>query len=117
MSAADVLRTFLTPLLPDFRIQFGRWMDDDDSQYRYCIVKPVGGLPLVLVREPQFTLTFIGAKNDSEVAVSDFVEDVIQAMKTGNGGAVFLQPAEPVFMATSDGRPVFDLAVSAIFNL
>jgi hypothetical protein len=44
------------------------------------------------------------------------VEAVISAMKTSSGGAVFLQPAEPVFLATADGRPVFDLAVSAILS-
>lgn len=116
MSAADTLREFITPLLTGWRIQFGRWMDGDDSD-RYCIIKPVGGIPQVLVREPQFTLSFIGAKNDSEATVNNAVEAIIAAMTAGSGDAVFFQPAEPVFLATSDGRPVFDLAVSAIFNL
>ncbi len=113
---ADTLRAFVTPLLPGWRVQFGRWMDGAETD-RYCVIKPVGGLPMELVREPQFTLSFIGAKNDAESAVSTKAEAVIVAMQSGSGNAVFFQPSEPVFMATSDGRPVFDLAVSAILNL
>jgi hypothetical protein len=115
MSAADILRDFVTPLLTGWRVQFGRWMDGSPTA-RYCVIRPAGGLPLSLVREPQFTLSFIGSTNDSEATISDAVEAVITAMETSSGGAVFLQPAEPVFLPTTDGRPVFDLAVSAILS-
>lgn len=115
MSAADILRDFVTPLLTGWRVQFGRWMDGAETD-RYCVIRPAGGLPLSLVREPQFTLSFIGGTNDSEATISAAVESVISAMESSSGAAVFLQPAEPVFLATSDGRPVFDLAVSAILS-
>lgn len=116
MTAADVLRDFIAPLLPGWRLQFGRWMDGSETA-RYCVIRPVGGLPMELVREPQFSVAFIGGKNDSEHAVSAGAESVISAMQISSGGAVFFQPSEPVFVPTSDGRPMFELAVSAIFNL
>lgn len=116
MTAADALRDFISPLLPGWRIQFGRWMDGSETD-RYCVIRPAGGLPMELVREPQFTLSFIGGKNDTEHAVSYGADAVVTAMQTSSGRAVFFQPSEPVFIATSDGRPMFELAVSAIFNL
>ena len=115
MAAADALRTFLADLLPDWRVQYGRWMDDSKTS-RYCVIRPVGGLPVSLVREPQFTLTFIGQATDSTQTISASVEAVISEMQTSSAGLVFVQPSEPVFVPTSDGRPMFDLAVSAILN-
>lgn len=116
MTAADALRDFISPVLPGWRLQFGRWMDGSETA-RYCVIRPVGGLPMELVREPQFSVAFIGGKNDTEHAVSAGAEAVISAMQIGSGAAVYFQPSEPIFIATSDGRPMFELAVSAIFNL
>lgn len=125
MNAADAIRAFITPLLPGFRIQFGRWMDGNKA-HRYAVLKPAGGLPAELIREPQFTLSLIGAQvaavpggptpEGEQLEINEFADQIIEAMRVSSGGLVFMQPAEPVFMPTSDGRPVFEIAVSAITN-
>lgn len=114
MSAADSIRDFLTPLLPLWKVQFGRWIDSGGTQ-RYAVLQPAGGLPAELLREPQFTLRLIGMLNESAQAISDAAETVIEAMRARTGaGLVFIQPSEPVFVPTDDGRPLFEIAVSAI---
>lgn len=114
-AAADAIRDFITPLLPGWRIQFGRWMDGMKTD-RYAVIKPVGGLPSSLVREPHFSLLLIGGLNDDASVPSDASEVVITAMNASSGALVYLQPAEPVFWSTDDGRPVFETAISAITN-
>lgn len=116
MTAADSMRSFLQGILPSWRVQLGRWKDDGARSDRYCVVRPVGGAPVELVREPQFQLMLVGAENDSAPIVNEAADSVIEAMRASAGSLVFMQPAEPVFVATSDGRPVFEIAVSAIVN-
>ena len=115
MTAADALRNFIAPLLPGWRVQFGAWMDGTRTD-RYAVLKPVGGLPASLVREPMFSLILIGAENDEATTIGDFADTLIEAMRLSSGALVFMQPAEPVFQPTSDGRAVFEIAVSAITN-
>ena len=121
MTAADAIRAFIAPLLPQWRVQFGRWTDGNKAD-RYAVIKPVGGLPAELIRQPQFTLTLIGAQVANEAgpgeqqAVAAKADEIIEAMRASSGALVFMQPAEPVFMPTNDGRPVFEIAVSAITN-
>lgn len=116
MSAGDALRDYITPLLPGFRVQFGRWMDGNNES-RYAVIQPAGGLPAELVREPQFTLRLIGSTNDAAPAINAFAETLIEQMRLTTGtGLVFLQPSEPVFVAAADGRPIFEIAISAIAN-
>lgn len=113
MTAADALRTFITDLLPGWRVQFGRWVDGDKAR-QYAVIKPAGGLPAELVRRPEFTLSLIGAENTDAGVVSAAADSIIEAMRASSGALVFMQPAEPVFMATSDGRPILEIAISAI---
>ena len=113
MTAADAIRDFITPLLPGWRIQFVRWTDGTRTD-RYAVLRPVGGLPASLVREPQFSLQLIGASTDSNEVPMTASETVIQAMQTDSGALVLMQPAEPVFWATDDGRPASEIAISAI---
>lgn len=117
MNAADVIRTVLTAALPTWRVQFGRWTDSPDKSRRYVVIRPVGGLPIALVREPQFTVSIIGADGDTTPDTAASAELAVQALaawRAASGDDVFfLQPAEPAFMATDDGRPNFDFAVSA----
>ena len=113
MMAADALREFLEPLLPGWRLQFGKWMDGTKTD-RYAVIKPVGGLPAELIREPQFTLFLVGASNDAASAVADAADSIIEAMRTSSGALVWMQAGEPAFNNTDDGRPVFELAVSTI---
>ena len=39
---------------------------------------------------------------------------IIERMRVDSGTIVFMQPGEPVFTPTSDGRPVIEIAVSTI---
>jgi hypothetical protein len=115
MTASDALRNFLLPLLPGWRIQFGRWMDGATSD-RYAVIRPAGGLPAALVRQPQFTLVLIGALNEPATVPQERADAIIEAMRLESGDVVLFQAGEPVFMNTDDGRPVFEIAVSAITN-
>ena len=49
-------------------------------------------------------------------AVHAAADTLVQALqlRTGVTGATLLQASEPVFLPTNDGRPVFEIAVSAI---
>lgn len=114
MTTADQLRDIITPLLGGWRIQYGRWMDDEARATRAAVIRPVGGGPASLIREPQFTLTFIGAKEDGTQVVAAAVDAVIEALRPMPGTATLFIPGEPVFVPTEDDRPMFDLAVSAI---
>lgn len=115
MSAAvDAIRNFLAPLLPGWRLQFGRWVDGIDKTDTYCVIKPAGGLPAELVRRPQFTVSLIGGAGQAIAEVAAAADAIVEAMRASSGALVFLQPAEPVYMPTDDGRPVFEIAVSAI---
>jgi len=113
MNAADALRDFVADLLPAWRVQFGAWVDGAPD-HTFAVIKPAGGARAELVRRPQFTLSLIGAKNAPIADTKDAAELVIEAMRTGSGGLVSLQPGEPAYMPTSDGRPVFEIAILAI---
>ena len=113
-AAATALRDFLAPLLSDWTIQYGRWDEDHAVQRRYAVIRPAGGAPAELVRRPQFTLSLIGLSPEDRMLTSDAADSIVEALRADCGRLVFAQPAEPVFMPTSDGRPVFEIAVSAI---
>lgn len=116
MSAtATALAAFLAPLLPGWRLQFGRWNDMLGAKTdRFCVIRPAGGPASDLVRRPQFTASLIGVDGGDIVATSAAADALITAMRASSGDLVFLDPAEPVFVPTSDGRPVFEIAISAI---
>ena len=116
MTATDALRAFLTPLLPGWRLQYGRWIDDRKTD-RYAVLRPMGGLPGALVRQPRFTLLLIGSGDDAASAPEMAAQGVIAAMQTSSGGLVFMEPGEPVYTPTNDGRPVVELSISTITNL
>ena len=116
MTAADALKDFITPLLTGWRIQLGRWTDSTNPADRFAVIKPVGGGLAELVRRPQFTLLLIGAKADAATVPSMRAETIIEAMRVSSGALVSLQPGEPVYLATDDGRPIFEIAISAITN-
>ena len=115
MSASDAIREFIAPLLPGWRIQFGRWTDGAKSD-RFAVIKPAGGMPAELVRRPEFTLTFIGAENDDAQEPHNAASAVIEAMRSSSGDLISLQAGEPVHFNTDDGRPMSEIAVSAITN-
>lgn len=119
MTAADALRQFLLPLLPGWRFQFGRWMDGGRAD-RYAVLRQAGGLPAELVRRPAFTLLLVGAATlnpaGEQLVVSEIADSLVEAMRVSAGDLVYLEPGEPVFMATDDGRPIFEIAITAITN-
>ena len=112
-AASDAVRAMVASLLPGWRVQFGRWVDGSKTD-RYAVIKPAGGLPAALVRQPQFTLSLIGALDESSEVAAAAADTVIEGMRVSSGTLVFMEPAEPVYSATSDGRPVFEIAISAI---
>ena len=114
-SASDAIRDFIAPLLPNWRVQFGRWVDGGKAS-RYAVLKPAGGLPAELVRRPEFTLSFIGAEGDSAQVPHDAADVIVQAMRASSGALVFMQASEPSHFPTDDGRPISEIAVSAITN-
>lgn len=114
-AAADAIKDVISPLLPGWAVQFGRW-EDMGRDKRYAVIRPAGGLPAELIREPQFTVMFIGADGEGAGPASNAVESVIEAMRSDSGALVFMQPSEPVFVAADDGRAIFEVAVSAITN-
>lgn len=113
MTASDAIRTLIAPLLTDWHVQFGRWVDAGATA-RHAVIKPAGGGKAELIRTPQLTLSLIGAVGDQSQTIQAAADSIIEAMRTGSAGIVFLQPGEPVFMPTDDGRPIFEIAVSAI---
>lgn len=115
MSAADALKDFVADLLPAWRVQFGAWVDGA-PEHTFAVIKPAGGARAELVRRPQFTLSLIGAKNAPTTDVQAAADLMIEAMRADSGALISLQPGEPAFMSTSDGRPVFEIAILAISN-
>lgn len=113
MSASDALRDFIEPLITGWKIQLGRWVDGAKTD-RFAVIRPAGGAPAELVRRPQFSLMLIGALNEPAQTAQAAADAIVEAMRASSGTLVFLQPGEPVFWATDDGRPVFEIAVSAI---
>jgi len=115
VTATDALRAFLAPLLSGWRLQYGRWIDDGKA-FRYAVLRPIGGLPGALVRQPRYTLMLIGKADDPAVLPETSAQAVITAMQTSSGGLVFMEPGEPVYTSTNDGRPVVELSISTITN-
>lgn len=115
MTATEALRAFLAPLLPGWRLQYGRWIDDRKTD-RYAVLRPMGGLPGALVRQPRFTLLLIGSGDDAASIPETAAQSVIAAMQTNSGGLVYLEPGEPIYTPTNDGRPVVELSISTITN-
>ena len=111
--AADAIRNLISSMLPGWRLQFGRWIDGAPTD-RFAVIRPAGGVPASLVRRPQFTLSLIGAESDDLSVAANAADAVVEAMRTSSGTLVYLEPAEPVYVATNDGRPVFEIAISAI---
>jgi hypothetical protein len=115
MTAAVALRDFMEPLLPGWKLQLGRWQDSS-KQDRFAVIKPSGGPSAALVRRPQFAVLLIGAEGDGANLPAERADAVIEAMRASSGSIVFMQPSEPTYWPTHDGRPVSEFAVSAITN-
>lgn len=114
MTALAALDAFLVALLPGWVIQYGRWVDDENKSIRYAVIKPAGGPPAELLRRPQFTVSLIGGVGDPLPSISDAADLVVEEMRVREDQLIDLQCGEPAYMATTDGRPVFEIAVSAI---
>lgn len=114
-TAADSLRSFVAPLLPGWRIQFGRWTDGAKND-RYAVIRPVGGRPASLVRRPQFSVLLIAAEGDEMTVPSMRADAIIEATRTESGDLVSMQASEPVYTTATDGRHMFEFSVSTITN-
>jgi len=113
MSAADAIRSVLSPVLAGWEFQFGA-LEASDSATQYAAIQPNGGALAEVVRRPQLTLSLVSSVGQSRTAVASLADQTVEAMRESSGSVVLLQPGEPVFMPTSDGRIVFQIAISAI---
>ena len=111
--AADAIRNLITPLLPGWRVQFGRWIDGAPTD-RFAVIRPVGGVPASLVRRPQFSLMLVGAVNDSAYVLHNTFITIHEAVRAYNGEMTTITVAEPVFFSTEDARPVYEISVQII---
>lgn len=115
MNASTALQQLLTPQLIGWRFQFGRWMDGAKTD-RYAVLRPVGGGAVGLVRRPAFTLILIGATADLATGPEAKAQELINVLKDESGSLAFIQPGEPVYWVTDDGRPVAELSISTIME-
>ncbi|MBP9148704.1 MAG: hypothetical protein KBG00_07965 [Rhodoferax sp.] len=115
MSASDSIKTFITPMLTGWRIQFGRWTDGLKTD-RYAVIRPMGGAGASLVRRPSFSILLIGAKGDSASLPSIAADAIIEAMRTKSGDLVSMQASEAAYLAADDGRHTFEFSVTTITN-
>jgi hypothetical protein len=117
-AAADALRAVLQSTFPTgWVIQFGRWRDDPaDQSRRYIVVRPVGGVGAEVVRRPLFNVAIITGAADASTVADTAAGSIIEALRVwpGSDTVMQLQAGEPVFMATDDGRTVFEISVSTI---
>lgn len=115
MSASTALQQLLAPRLAGWRFQFGRWTDSGNTD-RYAVLRPMGGSPVSLVRKPAFSLMLIGSATDPATGPEVKAQELIDLLKDESGSLAFIEPGEPVYWATDDGRPVAELAISTIMN-
>lgn len=114
-TVADSIRALVLAQLPTgWRVQFGRWIDSEDKTYRYVVIRPAGGAKAELLRYPQHTVAVIGGSGDASTFVAAAAEQLVAAIRAATGDLPHFEAGEPVFMATDDGRTVFEIAVSAI---
>lgn len=117
-AAADALIDVLRATFPTgWRIQFGRWQDDrDNPQQRYIVARPVGGAAAEVVRRPLFNLAIILAPAEASTVADTAAGAIIEALRAwpGSETVMMIEASEPVFMATDDGRTVFEISVSTI---
>lgn len=116
MTADDAILDFVEPILGQgWRCQFGRWEEDAvNGRTRYAVLQPAGGGRAEVIRTPQFTLKLIGLDGGDLDATKAAAHALIEAMRASSGRLVFMQPGEPAYLPTSDGRPVFEFAIAAI---
>jgi hypothetical protein len=117
VDVSQALQDFFGPVLGagDWEFQVGRWYDAGNDK-RYAVMRAAGGVGAELVRRPQFTLLLIGLARGDNDETSAAAGRCIEASRDSAGDLVFVECGEPVFLATQDGRPMFEIAVSVISN-
>lgn len=115
-AAANAVRDVIAPVLPhDYEVQLDEWCDTTSAKIRrFAVIRHAGGARAELLRRPQLTLSLIGQAGGDRAALHEHADQVIEAMRASSGSVVFLQPSDPVSIPTADGRPVLEIAISAI---
>lgn len=115
MSASDAVMDFFEPVLgPGWQMQFGHWQDSADKRQRYAVLRPTGGAKAELLRTPLFNLSLIGMDGGDLEQAKEAADRCVEAARASAGSLVLIETGEPAYIPTADGRPVFELAVSAI---
>lgn len=114
MSIATDIQAELTPILPGYTFQFGKWLDSQDAAERFAVIQPVGGNRPDIVRYIQYRIMLIGQQGEGELLINDMAESVIDHLLTSVsfGELDYVVPSEPVFWATSEDRPVFEVPLT-----
>ena len=115
-AAAEALKARIATLAPDWPLHFGQWQDAG-PQSRAIVIRPMGGGGGDLVRRPVLSLTLIGSTADSSATVSAVAEAVrVDLDQDAPGVLMWSAVSEPTALASSDGRPVFELGVNCILE-
>lgn len=113
MNHAEAIRSLLTPSLPAFGWQFGRWEDSAPSS-RKAVLRPAGGVGAELIRRPQFVLSLVGLRGGDHAELGQAADAVVETCRVEAGALVYVEAGEPVYVPTADGRPIFEIALSVI---
>lgn len=116
IDVAEALRDFFEEAceLPGIEMQFGRWVDGGNTR-RYGVLRPAGGLAEPTIRRAQYSLALIGKDQGDLLEMAAAASRCVDAARSDAGDAVvYIECGEPVFVATRDGRPMFEIAVSVI---
>lgn len=80
---------------------------------RYGVVKSAGGSGGDVVRQPLFTLDFIGRKGGDRQETYKAAQRGIELLRESAGPVAIFEPGEATPTRSADGRPIYSVAVAA----
>lgn len=113
-TAIEALRSFMTSLLPSWQWSMERLTDGaKDPAKRYGIIKSAGGGGGDPVRQPLFTLDFLGKPSGDVEQTHTAAQEAIAALRESAGPVATFEPSEPTPSLGVEGRPIYSVAVAA----
>lgn len=121
MTIDDSLREFIQsklPVNPAYRLQYGAWKSGVAAD-KFVVIRPIGGAPISLIRDPIYSIVFIGAVDQSATELKVVADSIRLAVLTDykRGDIVNMTASEPAFFQTDDGRPVYELTLNLTVTL